>query len=295
MSLKPLMKALQAFPADKKTFLPLFGKLTLQDLGFYVEDVHAMKFFEDSSYPVARHAFMLENALKQMKFIAGSATEGESAFFPFEWKSRVGEPIGCCTLCEDAHVTLCWFVLPPGAVLPLHDHATMSVWQRVLFGKLKITSVDWALPQGCEPPRDAAAHKAFAAERAKSGGEGVVVFADIVDGNDEPVPESRLLTDIAHFSAENGGGVLHELENVDHDKPALFVDVIAPPYLRPPLDVPCTYYSLHRTGAAPPPGVDRAAPRGVTVPVSKGDRVTLLPRTNYDGPDMNAFAHLTDD
>lgn len=293
MSLRPLLTALKGFPADKSSFLPFFGQLTLKDLGFYVEDVHAMKYFEDSNYPIVRHAFLLENALKQLKFVAGSAPAAEAGFFPVEWKSKAGDKLGCSTLYEDTSVTLCWFVIPPGGVLPLHDHPTMSVWQRVLFGKLQVTAVDWVPSPAERALGEELSADALASHRAHNGGEGIVVFRDTVEGSDKPVSEDRLTTDMAHFSAAEGGGVVHELENVDPNRPALFVDVISPPYLRPPSDLPCTYYALQASGAPPAPGPTADSPRGVRAPVAKGDRVILTPRNGYYGPEMTAFAHLS--
>lgn len=303
MALRPLLSALKAFPADKMSFLPLFGKLTLKDLGFYVEDVHAMKYFEDANYPLANHAFLLENALNQTCFVAGSDRESEASFFPVEWKNKATDRVGCSTLFGNDQVTLCWFVVPPGGVMPLHDHPTMSVWQRVLFGKLRITSIDWAQPAGTPAPTENAAILSAARERAENGGEGVVVFCDTVDGSEAPVAESRLDLDVGHFSPLSGGGTLHELENIDPHRPAFFIDVIAPPYMCPPSTLLCSYYNMHRKegGGA---GADRtldlprsaAHPtRGIKQSVAKGDRVVLTPIKDFYGPDMNAFAHLSDE
>jgi cysteamine dioxygenase len=43
-----------------------------------------------------------------------------------------------------AHLSL--FLLPRGAVLPLHDHPGMRVWTRALEGRLLVEAWDWVAP-----------------------------------------------------------------------------------------------------------------------------------------------------
>jgi len=38
------------------------------------------------------------------------------------------------------------FLFPAGAALPVHDHPGMSVFSRVLYGCLQMTSYNWLLP-----------------------------------------------------------------------------------------------------------------------------------------------------
>lgn len=47
---------------------------------------------------------------------------------------------------EDALLELVVFIFPAGASIPLHDHPNMSVFSKVLYGQLSMTSYDWLVP-----------------------------------------------------------------------------------------------------------------------------------------------------
>lgn len=81
--------------------------------------------------------------------------------------------------------------------------------------------------------------------RSQQGGEAKVIFADDVCG------KNRLerVTEVFHFSPFSNG-YLHEIVNNDDTKPALFVDLISPPYHRAPYNIPCTYFTAHKLDAA---------------------------------------------
>lgn len=263
--MKRLITSLQRFSADSAEHVELFSKLTLRDLGFYVSDKEAMRYMSNTAYPIAKHAFQLENALHQFRFSSGAA-----AVTPMPWKSSPDEILGCSTLYQDEAVTLCWFVIPPGRALPLHDHPGMSVWQRVMHGRLHVCSID-----------------------RHEEGAGIVTFAGEVDGVGGTIAPADVLSFAPHAaSGKRDGGVLHEIRNVDAAQPALFVDIISPPYYQAPSNVACGYFT-----AVPVDPAAVAAPAlpeecGVRHAVKAGDRVDLYPREGYAGPDMHAFIHI---
>lgn len=299
--MKPLIQALHTFAAKPAAVLPLFGQLSLPNLGMYVSDEHAVRYYTEDNYPVEHYAFNLANALHQCHFEEGTgATPAQSALKPVPWKNTKEDIIGCSTLFENDAVTLCWFVVPPGRVLPLHNHPMMSVWQRVMCGSVRICSIDWLPPTSQQNTISEEDLRSLERTRAAEGGHGVVVFNDVVEGCEDPVD----VRDIAHFSARGGGGVLHEIANLDDANPALFVDIIAPPYYHEPGMIECTYFTAGKMAdtavgdsAAKPSSSSSTsgggAESGLHGTLSVGDKVLLRPRVGYGGPAMNAFAHFS--
>eukprot|EP00929_Paragymnodinium_shiwhaense_P000394 TRINITY_DN100647_c0_g1_i1.p1 TRINITY_DN100647_c0_g1~~TRINITY_DN100647_c0_g1_i1.p1 ORF type:complete len:346 (+),score=50.21 TRINITY_DN100647_c0_g1_i1:48-1085(+) len=56
--------------------------------------------------------------------------------------SSMREDIGYQDVYSSADVTLCIFYLKKGARIPLHDHPSMHVFGKLLFGKLRVISLD---------------------------------------------------------------------------------------------------------------------------------------------------------
>ncbi|ORC83891.1 cysteamine dioxygenase [Trypanosoma theileri] len=244
------------------------AQLTLSDLQSYVPESAWWKWVNHRETPLAASVFSLQDAL--------------TATGPDRWRGKVGDPLGCCTLYESSDVVVCWFVVPPGGMLPLHDHCTMSVWQRVLFGKLHVTSIDWLDKTSPEKILLCQPHNI----------EGVVVFSGVVTAQLSSDDPFSLVTSFGPDS----GGVLHEIVN-ESDDPALFIDVIAPPYNKPPRNINCTYYWAAGTDddAA---GVCNILPREqengnqTHDRLKAGQRVFLTPRRSYGGPPMDVFLPL---
>lgn len=271
--MKRLVKSLQHFSVTSSEHVELFSKMTLRDFGFYVSDADAMRYMANKAYPVAERAFQLEKALHQRRLSAGTAPVS-----PMAWKSSSNDMLGCSTLYQDEAVTLCWFVLPPGKVLPLHDHPGMTVWQRAMHGRLHLCSIT----------REAVSQTGAGASTAPING--TVVFDGELDGVGDAIPVS----DVLGFTPTDGdgGGVLHEIRNIDATQPALFVDIISPPYNQAPSNIVCGYYTAEPLDATAMLLPSLAMDCGVRHQLKAGDKVRLHPRTNYSGPAMDAFVHV---
>lgn len=102
------------------------------------------------------------------------------------------------------------FLLRAGASIPLHNHPDMTVFTRVLSGRLRLASFDW-LPS--------ASHE--------RGGEARRVHLEQLEG---PAPTRHL---------GPASGNLHELHA---DTDCAILDVLSPPYSA--AQRPCQYYKL---------------------------------------------------
>ncbi|KAG5486777.1 hypothetical protein LSCM1_08033 [Leishmania martiniquensis] len=267
-----LIKSLQRFSATSSEHVELLSKVTLRDFGFYASDASAARFMASEDYPVSEHIFQLESALHQRRLRSRRA-QGS----PMAWKSSTHDIVGCSTLYQDEAVTLCWFVIPPGKVLPLHDHPGMSVWQRAMHGRLHLCSIaGGSTTQACTGASTAS-------------NVGTVIFDGELEGVGDAVPASDVL---GFTSADGGGGVLHEIRNIDAAQPALLVDIISPPYNCAPSNIQCSYYTAEPLDATAEPLPSFAVDSGVRHQLTTGDKVHLHLRTNYEGPSMDAFVRI---
>ena len=115
------------------------------------------------------------------------------------------------SLLETNAVSVCAFVLPCGASLPLHDHPMMTVMGTVLEGALRVEAYDW------------------------------------VDEENQVAVKLSPSTVQRHgsfFFNTTGGGCIHHLSS--SDRCTIFLDVISPPYHAPPSFARCTYYKPAR-------------------------------------------------
>ena len=113
------------------------------------------------------------------------------------------------SLVETREYSVVVFMLPSGAVLPLHDHPNMTVLFRVLRGAVHLRSFDWL---GAPPTA-------------------LPVFDGLLRASD-PVVTIR----------PEGGGVIHSIAGAGEEG-AVFIDYITPPYYMSPNYADCTYYA----------------------------------------------------
>ncbi|KAL7709011.1 PCO ADO [Lotmaria passim] len=267
--MKRLIGSLQHFSKTSTEHVELFSKLTLKDFGIYVSATDAVSYTHDNNYPIDDKVFLLKNSLFQCRYDATALR-----FVPQPWKMSAVDQLGCSTLYQDEQVTLCWFVIPPGRVLPLHDHPGMTVWQRVMHGRLHICSlVSDAPPATMKSSPDAT--------------PATVVFSGEVDGIGEAVYPARVFT-----FGERDGSMLHEIRNVDPERPALFVDIIAPPYYQSPTNIPCGYYGAEPVNKNTENLEGLPSECGIHWMLRAGDKALLHPRPDYLGPAMDAYVHV---
>ncbi|KAG2428593.1 hypothetical protein HYH02_014295 [Chlamydomonas schloesseri] len=129
---------------------------------------------------------------------------------------------------EDHTLTFGLFCFPAGATIPLHNHPGMTVFSRLLFGRLRVSAFDWAV-QPPEPITEGGGHRAQ------------LVYDAVVEASSPP---------LVLFPAS--GGNLHEFTA---ETPCAVLDLLTPPYEPPTRN--CTYYRLQRPPTAWP--VARAA------------------------------------
>lgn len=116
------------------------------------------------------------------------------------------------------------FLLPPGAVIPLHDHPGMTVFSKLLVGSLHVTSYDWATGGGAGADEDGP---------PASGGAPATPprLARLVLNADLRAPCDALV-----LFPESGGN-MHRLAA---STACAVLDVLGPPYSAGERD--CTYY-----------------------------------------------------
>ena len=114
------------------------------------------------------------------------------------------------------------FILPAGVSLPLHDHPGMTVHHRLLMGRLHDFSLDWV-----------------------DQGKGLATV--VRNAWREPSTDVTIIE-------PTKGGVLHAF-SAGPEGPAVFIDVISPPYFAAPDHAPCTYFDVRPSGLSQAVGV----------------------------------------
>lgn len=176
-----------------------------------------------------------------------------------------GDRLGCATLLHTPLVSVSAFLVPPKSQvvgrkwvdMPLHDHPGMTIWQKVLCGSMDIVSLDW---KSETKPASASSSGSVGNRQA------VVVKNGVLREGDAGVIRC------------DGGGVLHTMRSsASSCLPTVFIDIITPPYYTPPHNTACTYYEIPQ------------AHEDDIWACAVGSSVTLTPRKDFGGPDMDAF------
>ncbi|CAL4935017.1 unnamed protein product [Urochloa decumbens] len=120
------------------------------------------------------------------------------------------------TIYECTNFSIVIFLLPPGAVIPLHDHPGMTVFSKLLRGSLHVTSYDWVAADDdpTSPRRDLAPPR----------------LARLVLDDDLRAPCGALV-----LFPESGGN----MHRFAASTACAVLDVLGPPYSG---DRDCTYY-----------------------------------------------------
>ncbi|CAD7697936.1 unnamed protein product, partial [Ostreobium quekettii] len=129
---------------------------------------------------------------------------------PLGRRGRSARSITYLPVKEDRRLHLGVFCMPPRATIPLHDHPGMTVLSRVLYGRVRITSYDWAEGAG----------------GGAGGGAARRVADEVLSG-----PTGTSLLTPVHAN-------VHSLEALTA---CAVLDVLAPPYA-PSKGRDCTYF-----------------------------------------------------
>ena len=130
--------------------------------------------------------------------------------------------IGVLNFFESSACTVTGFVLAPYGRIPLHDHPSLSVFMKIVFGSIRITSFDATTPT------------ASPSNHIKGPCNARLVTDAILSDTEQTIT----------IEGNGTGGSYHHICTGRHG--GIFVDVISPPYGAPPSFSDCTYYSLNR-------------------------------------------------
>ncbi|KAJ6374063.1 hypothetical protein OIU78_029716 [Salix suchowensis] len=132
--------------------------------------------------------------------------------------ARWAQPITYVDVYECDSFTMCIFCFPTSSVIPLHDHPSMTVFSKVLYGSLHVKAYDWVEP-ACY-------------SKNKGPGYPTVRLAKLT--------VDKILTAPCETSVlyPKRGGNLHCFTAVS---PCAVLDILTPPY-RENAGRKCTYY-----------------------------------------------------
>eukprot|EP01064_Diplonema_japonicum_P000560 TRINITY_DN10361_c0_g1_i2.p1 TRINITY_DN10361_c0_g1~~TRINITY_DN10361_c0_g1_i2.p1 ORF type:complete len:266 (+),score=14.00 TRINITY_DN10361_c0_g1_i2:46-843(+) len=169
------------------------------------------------------------------------------------------DEVACMVFHKTEEYTLCYFFIPPGKKLPLHDHPGMDIIQKVVLGKVRVRGFDWV-------------------QHRYDSQEGTPLSSDATEEGTAFEVYNEVFTPQSEATRihPNTGGILHEIA-AEGDEVAGFLDFITPPY--DPDSRDCTYFS-----ASPLSQSSDTPDRTFTHPIYR-----LTPIAGYDGVPMYSY------
>ncbi|KDP39661.1 hypothetical protein JCGZ_02681 [Jatropha curcas] len=149
----------------------------------------------------------------------------ELQFFKPKPSVKVTPRVTTTTIYKCDKFSICIFFLPASAVIPLHNHPEMTVFNKLLLGKMHIKSYDWISPPVAEEPVQPSN----------------IRLAKMVANS---VFEAPCNTSVLYPTT---GGNIHQFTAIT---PCAFLDVFGPPYSKED-GRDCSYYKDYPYDAFP--------------------------------------------
>mmetsp|Transcript_5636 Transcript_5636/g.13139 ORF Transcript_5636/g.13139 Transcript_5636/m.13139 type:complete len:305 (+) Transcript_5636:264-1178(+) len=210
--------ACQIQSEDEAAVAKVLKSIKLEDVGLAA---HVM---DDLAEKITEHFWRVRRGW------AGSSPWSSS----FKGKNQQNGPAHFLHVCRHELFEVALIVMPKGSWLPLHDHPGMSVFTKVLHGRLRVTSFDFVEQFETE---EEGKRTTLASAR-----DGVVRSSGTLTPSDAPLVLSpsaihRALLTPPHFLSESGS--IHEFSA---DETTAFLDVMGPPYTADSRK--CHYYDV---------------------------------------------------
>ncbi|KAF9667688.1 hypothetical protein SADUNF_Sadunf15G0049700 [Salix dunnii] len=152
--------------------------------------------------------------------------------------ARWAQPITYVDVYECDSFTMCIFCFPTSSVIPLHDHPSMTVFSKVLYGSLHVKAYDWVEPACYSKNKEPGYPTGF---NSKSSTVRAVPFlTNLSLVRLAKLTVDKILTAPCETSVlyPKRGGNLHCFTAVS---PCAVLDILTPPY-RENAGRKCTYY-----------------------------------------------------
>lgn len=194
--------------------------MALQELFFLCQDV----FKGPDSVPLPHHVHNLCRLLDKMKAEDVGLSSDLQFFKPHNVVKATPPRVTYTTIYQCPHFSLCIFFIPANGVIPLHNHPGMTVFSKLLLGKMHIKSYDWAADQPSVSKVDSLQTPTSQLRLAKLKADDVFVA---------PCKTSVLYP--------TTGGNIHAFTAIT---PCAVLDVLGPPYSAED-GRDCSYYKDH--------------------------------------------------